>query len=359
LRVSGLALADFRNYEQLELSIPPGLTVFHGPVGAGKTSLLEAIYFGCVGRSCKTANERELVRFGAPRARVGVNATDGASEHRYDVLLEPGRPKLFRVDGVRRERLVDVDERPLVSVFMPDRLELVKGSAAQRRSHLDSLVRAFWPTRHETRVSYGRALVQRNALLSRSRASSRNSSSLTSWDRELARHGLALTQDRARVVGLVADGFCRHAADLGLAPPLELRYRPRSRAASVEQFESELEAALAHDLARGFTTHGPHRDELLFGAAGKDLRRFGSQGQQRLALLALLLAERDALAQARGGLPILLLDDVLSELDPERRERLLELVREEGQTLITTADPAAVGDDRATTLEVRAGVVDG
>jgi DNA replication and repair protein RecF len=157
----------------------------------------------------------------------------------------------------------------------------------------------------------------------------------------------------------VADRFSRHATDPGLAPPAQLRYRPRSRADSIEQFESELEAALALDLARGFTTHGPHRDELLFEAAGRDLRRFGSQGQQRLALLALLLAERDALAETRGSPPILLLDDVLSELDPERRRRLLELIRDKGQALITTADPAVAAGERAAMLRVHAGMVDG
>jgi len=359
LRVSSVTLADFRNYEQAELSLPFGLTVVHGSVGAGKTSLLEAIYFGCVGRSCKTANERELVRFGATRTRVAVSASNGAIEHRYEVSFEPGQPKRFKVDGVRRDRLADIEERPLVCVFMPDRLELVKGPAAQRRAHLDSLVTAFWPVRHATRVSYGRALVQRNALLSRHGRRPGSLSALAGWDRELARHALALAEDRARTVGLVAEGFSRHAADLGLASPAHVRYRPRSRATSVEQFESELAAALTHDLVRGFTTHGPHRDELLFEAGGKDLRRFGSQGQQRLALLALLLAERDALAEAHGGPPILLLDDVLSELDPERRERLLEAVGDEGQALITTADPAAVSGDRAATVHVRAGAIDG
>jgi DNA replication and repair protein RecF len=353
-----VALADFRNYEQAELAVPPALTLVHGPVGAGKTTLLEAIYLACAGRSPKTTNEREMVRFGAARARVALTASNGTIEHRYEICLEPGRPKLVKVDGVRRDRLADVDERPLVSVFMPDRLEIVKGAASQRRAHLDALVTAFWPTRRETRVSYGRALVQRNALISRLRGAAGSSSSIASWDRELARHALALGEDRARAVGLVAEGFSRHAAALGLAEPARLRYRPRSRATSVEQFESELEATLAHDLARGFTTHGPHRDELLFEAGDRDLRRFGSQGQQRLALLALLLSERDALADVRGSPPLLLLDDVLSELDPERRRRLLDLVRDVGQTLITTADPGVAAGDSATTLHVSGGTVD-
>jgi DNA replication and repair protein RecF len=350
--VTAVTVADFRNYEQAQFELAPGVTVLQGPIGVGKTSLLEAIYLGCVGRSPRTTNERELVRFGAARSLVAVSTTDGVSTHRHEVWLEPGRPKLFKVDGVRRERLVDLVERPLVCVFMPDRLEVVKGAAAQRRAHLDALVSAFWPTRHETRIAYGRALVQRNALLSRHRGGFGGAGELQSWNRELARHGLALASDRRAAIEDVAEGFSRHAGDLGLPSPVALRYRPRSRASTVEDFESELDAALDNDLARGFTTHGPHRDELSFEAGGRDLRRYGSQGQQRLALLALLLAERDALAEARGKIPVLLLDDVLSELDRERRERLLELVADVGQTLITTADPAAISDERTTSLPV-------
>jgi DNA replication and repair protein RecF len=358
VRVTGVSVADFRNYEQAQVALEPGVTVVHGPIGAGKTSLLEAIYFGCVGRSCRTTNERELVRFGAERAFVAVTASNGSSDHRYEVWLEPGRSKLFKADGVRRERLVDLAERPLVCVFMPDRLEVVKGAASERRSHLDSLVVAFWPTRHETRVAYGRALVQRNALLSRLAGRPRAGAGLAGWDHELARHAIALRQDRALAIDQVAERFSRHASDLGLPTPASLRYRPRSQAVTIEEFESELVAALESDLARGFTTQGPHRDELLFESAGRDLRRFGSQGQQRVALLALLLAERDALAEARASTPVLLLDDVLSELDRERRARLLELVRDEGQTLITTADPAAVGADWSARLPVEAGRID-
>jgi DNA replication and repair protein RecF len=354
-----VTVASFRNYEQAQFDLGPGVTILHGPIGAGKTSLLEAVYLGCVGRSPRTTNEREMVRFDADRSFVAVTTTDGVATHRHEVWLEPGRPKLFKVDGVQRERLLDLAARPLVCVFMPDRLEVVKGPAAQRRAHLDSLVTAFWPTRHETRIAYGRALVQRNALLSRLRGRSYGAGELQSWNRELARHALAVGANRAGAIEHVAEGFSRHATDLGLPSPARLCYRPRSRAASVEEFEAELDAALDNDLARGFTTHGPHRDELSLASGGKDLRRFGSQGQQRLALLALLLAERDALAEARGKVPILLLDDVFSELDRERRLRLLEQVADDGQTLITTADPAGIVDERATRLQVREGEVDG
>jgi len=350
MHVTRALLSDFRNYERAEVALSAGLTVVHGSVGAGKTSLLEAIYFGCVGRSCRTSNERELVRFGCPFARVCLTGTNGAGEHELEVLLEPGRPKRFKFDGVAQER---ISERPLVCVFLPDRLDLVKGPASTRRAHLDSLLAALWPARHETRAAYGRALVQRNALLARARYGS--PPALAGWDRELARHGVALTADRARAIDAVGATFGDKAQALGLTAPIALRYEPGSLAGSAEELARELEAALRRDLDRGHTTVGPHRDEIVIEAGGRELRRFGSQGQQRLALLALLLAERDALASTTGRSPILLLDDVLSELDPERRELLLAIVRGGGQALITTADPELAAGSGGELLRVEAG----
>jgi DNA replication and repair protein RecF len=148
--------------------------------------------------------------------------------------------------------------------------------------------------------------------------------------------------DRAEATELLSPRFGQLAGDLGLEGEASLAYRPRAQATSPETLEQELDAALPSDLERGFTTHGPHRDDLSLDLDARALRRFGSQGQQRLALLALLLAERDALAAARLAPPVLLLDDVLSELDEERRERLLDLLERGGQTLLTTADPGAV-----------------
>jgi DNA replication and repair protein RecF len=354
MQVTRAALTDFRNYEHAETALTPGLTVVHGAVGAGKTSFLEAVYFGCVGRSCRTTNDREVVRFGSQAAKVRLLGSNGAGSHELEVVLQPGSAKRFTVDGVSRDGFT---QRPLVCVFLPDRLELVKGPAATRRAHLDAFVKALWPARHETRAAYGRALVQRNALLARSRSA--QLPGLAGWNRELARHGLALTNDRARAIEQLGRSFGEHADALGLAGPASLRYRPRARAETIELYEQELEATIAADIERGYTTFGPHRDELVVEAGGRELRRFGSQGQQRLGLLALLLSERDALFEATGDPPLLLLDDVLSELDPERRGRLLEAVRSGGQTIVTTADPTLAVMPDAASLRVEAGRIDG
>ena len=347
--VTRLAVRDFRNYERAEVELGPGLNVVTGANGAGKTNLLEALYVGLTARSCRTSNERELVRIGAPIARVelGVAALDGA--HVLEVGLAPGEEKRVRIDGAPMQRGVD-PPRPLAAVFLPDRLDLVKGAPALRRAHLDQVVAALWPARVTTRSGYTRALAQRNALIGRIRGGMAEADQLDTWDAELARLGVQLMADRAAAVDLVAPLFATRAEELGLPDRAGLRYAPRSKADDAEGLRAELCERRGSDLDRGFTTHGPHRDDLTLTHGGRVLRTLGSQGQQRLGLLALLFAERDALA-AHGSPPLMLLDDVMSELDATRRGRLAGLVRSEGQSLITTTDaehvPGADGADVA------------
>jgi DNA replication and repair protein RecF len=350
--VTRLRLRDFRTYGSAEVDLGERLTVVHGPNGAGKTNLLEGLYFGCTGRSCRTTNEREVVRFDAPAARVEVCGRDRDGEHELSVGFQPGEAKRFRVDGAPAERLLDAPHRPLVSVFLPDRLELVKGPPALRRAHLDQLVAALWPTRAATRRAYGQALAQRNALLARVRAGV-SRSALAAWDQELARHGIELRDDRAAALELLRPRFADAAGELGLSGAAELRYRPRSRAVTADELVAELAERVDADLERGFTTHGPHRDDVAFVRDGRELRAYGSQGEQRLALLALLLAERAALEEERGAPPLLLLDDVMSELDAVRRERLVERLRV-GQSVVTTTDLAHVpGADEPDVVRLR------
>ena len=343
MRVTRLSLRNFRSYEAEEVRLGPGLTVVTGPNGAGKTNLLEAIYFACTGRSCRTGNEREVVRFGAGVARLELDAERDGDSHRITVGFEPGEAKRLAVDGAPVDRLTDSAARPLVSVFLPDRLDLVLGAPALRRAHLDQVIAALWPTRVGTRRAYSAALAQRNALLSAIRAGRAGRGSLPAWDQELARHGVALAADRAAAVAELAAPFGAHAETLGLEGGAELGYRPRSKATRAEELAAELAERVDSDLERGFTGHGPHRDELVLKRAGRELRTYGSRGQQRLGLLALLLAERGVLAAERGAAPLMLLDDVTSELDTLRRERLVDLLREGGgQSVIATTDLAHV-----------------
>jgi DNA replication and repair protein RecF len=348
MRVLALSIRDFRCYDAAEVAVGEGITVVWGANGAGKTNLLEALYFGCTGRSCRTTNEREVVRFGAATTRVVVGLLTSDGPHELAVGFEPGQPKRMTVDGAPVERLLDVSERPLLSVFMPDRLELVKGPPSVRRAHLDQVVAALWPARTVARRAYAHALAQRNALLARIRAGRAGRDTLSAWDLQLAGNGIELMRDRAEAVRAAAAPFVRYAHDLGLGGSPTVEYRPRSRATTPEALAQELAARVDGDLERGFTGHGPHRDDLLLARDGRELRSYGSQGQQRLALLALLLAEREVISAVRPSPPVMLLDDVMSELDRDRRRALIDVLRAgAGQAIITTTDVEHVpGADR-------------
>lgn len=360
MRVTRVSLRDFRNFERAEVELGEQVTVVTGPNGAGKTNLLEGIYFGCTARAARTSNERELLRRGAEALRVEVHVEGEGETHSIEVGFAPGESKRICLDGAPEEGLLAAEARPLVSVFIPERLELVKGSPGVRRRQLDRLVAALWPGRSETRAAYSRALAQRNALLARIRAGAAGRDALDAWDRELADLGAQLMADRSEAAELVAPLFAERSAELGLPEDAELRYKPRSAAADAPGLAAELAERREADLERGFTAHGPHRDDLKLIHAGEPLRAYGSQGQQRTAVLALLFAERDLLAAQRRRPPLMLLDDVMSELDSARRERLGELLRGGGQAVLTATDSTHVPlieADGVRFLEVAAGSI--
>ncbi len=365
LRVVSVQLRDFRTYARADAHLGAGVTVVHGPNGSGKSNLLEALYFGCTARSPRTRNERELVRFGAGAARVVVRLARGSERHELSVGYEAAAgseraAKRMSCDGAPVQRLADVAERPLMSVFDPDRLELVKGSPGARRAHLDQVVAAIWPARAGDRREYGRVLSQRNALLARIRSGGASRATLSTWDRELAARALVLREHRRAAAELLAEPFAQRAAQLGCSGSARLDYRPRSRARDEDELVAELQARVELDLRRGFSSHGPHRDELAILRDGRELRVYGSQGEQRLALLALLLAERAVIAGERRQTPVMLLDDVMSELDSERRELLAGELSSQGQSVIATTDLSHVpgsADVSVTRLRVSPGTL--
>lgn len=352
MRVVSIELRDFRSYERAEAYLGAGLTVVSGRNGAGKTNLLEAIYFASTGRSCRTTNDREVVRFEAEATRVHAHLESDDGGHTVSVGFAPGEAKRMAVDGVSVDRLIDHPGRPLMSVFLPDRLELVKGAPALRRAHLDQLVAALWPARIATRRAYNQVLAQRNALLARLRNGIGSRNALAAWDEQLAVHGVDLMRDRAAAAEMVAPKFVEMCTRLGLNRAASLTYRPRSSASEAAGFIDELQQRLDGDIERGFTGYGPHRDDMLLVHEGKELRMYGSQGQQRIGLLALLLAERRVIGRMRCAAPMLLLDDVMSELDSVRRSALVEVVADHpGQVVMTTTELEHVpgSDSDATT----------
>lgn len=338
MSIARIALRSFRSYERAAAEFGPAVTVITGPNGSGKTNLVEAAYFGCTGRSCRTSNEREVVRFGDDTARVEADVSVDGRQHQLAVGFTPGQPKHMLVDGVAVERLTDSPARPLIGVFLPERLELVKGAPAGRRAHLDRFVAGVWPARALSRIEYSRALAQRNALLLRVRSGQSVRDSLDAWDRELALHGEALTNDRAEAVAALERHVTELADELGLPEPVALKLRSAVAGQDADEITAWLSDRRQSDIDRGFTQSGPHRDDLVLTHGGRELRSYGSQGQQRAGLLALLLAEREVIAELRGRAPVMLLDDVFSELDSDRRARLIARVASGGQAIITATE---------------------
>jgi DNA replication and repair protein RecF len=356
--VSRVEPLSFRNLADEPVELAPGLTVVHGPNGAGKTNLLEAIFFALTGRSPRTRREREAIGFGGELARVEARLEPGAGES-VDAMtmlasVSSGEARRRLVDGVAA-RPEDDQRRPAISLFMPDRLALVKGPPSPRRAHLDRFAAALRPARAELRRAYGRALAQRNNLLARVRRGT-DPTALDAWDRELAERAAPLTESRASAAAELVSPFAEAAETLGLAGGAEIAYRPRTGELDAEGILAELRERRDGDIARGFTGYGPHRDEVEISFGGRSLRRYGSQGQQRLGLLALLFAEREALRAERRRLPLMLLDDVMSELDPDRRRRLIEMLERDGQALITATEPDHVPARNARELAIADGV---
>jgi DNA replication and repair protein RecF len=335
-----LETRGFRNLGVAEVELGDGLTLIHGPNGAGKTNLLEALCFGLTGTSWRTRTDRELIGFGEGLARAEVTVQDGGERRQFVASVIRGEGRAHRLDGspVPGETAA---LRPAVAIFSPDRLVLIKGPPALRRGHLDRFVAALWPARAEARRRFGRALAQRNALVARVRSGG-SGDALAAWDAEFAAEAAAVVEARREAVEVLAPSFRSGAAALGLPGAASIRYRPRTGLTGADGIAEQLRERRAQDVERGYTTHGPQLDEIEIAADGRPLRRFGSQGEQRTALLALLFAEREALLEARRTPPMMLLDDVMSELDPDRRLLLVELLGDDGQALITTTDPSQV-----------------
>jgi DNA replication and repair protein RecF len=317
-----------------------------GPNGAGKTNLLESLHVGTQGFSPRTRSDAELIRFGEHAARIRLLGSKGQTQVQIGVTLSTVEGKRAEVNGARLRAAEQLRGETATLVFTPDRLAIVKGGPAARRAYFDrSLVRLF-PSRSTLPTDYAAALAQRNAALKRGERPA-----VAPWTEQVARAGAALVDARSEVVAALSRPFVERARALGLgAAGLAYEGDPPTVAS--------LEARLDRDLERGATSLGPHLHDVSIVAGDRDLRAFGSQGEQRTAVLALLLAEAELIAERSGERPLLLLDDVLSELDPRRRQVLVEQVRGGGQTLITATTADALPGDPAQLLHVSPGLVE-
>jgi DNA replication and repair protein RecF len=321
-----------------------------GPNGAGKTNLLEALHVGTQGFSPRTRADVQLIRFGDSGARVALRGRSGERQVRLEVVLRAGAGKQARLNGAGLRSTEQLRSEVATLVFTPDRLAVVKGGPAIRRAYVDRVVARLFPARAGLPADYAAALGQRNAALRRVAAGISSRDALEPWTDAVAELGAALVEARAAALELLRPRASEAGAELGLAE-LRLEYRgdPVTAAALAERVDRDLE--------RGTTGLGPHLDDVAVLAGSRELRLYGSQGEQRVAVLALVLGEAALLTEERGVAPLLLLDDVLSELDPSRRDALARLLRGRGQALVTATDASFLPVEPELLLRVSPGEV--
>lgn len=368
MRLTRLQLEDFRSYASAELHPEPGLTIVAGPNGAGKTNLLEAVFVAVTGRSHRAGSDAELVRHGRPFSRVRLDLADegGAATARVELVLPAdGAPPEYRkrltVNGAPR-RVAGIGDTVRAVLFRPEEMLLLVGSPSERRRFLDAILAQRHRAAARDLGELGRVLAQRNALLRAIRREEAEPESLAFWDEQLALVGarvmaarLALVSDlKARLPALhdavAPDAERGEQVRLGYLDTLKDAWpgRPMAEAATptheelAEAYRRRIGEVREKELWNGVSLVGPHRDDLRVELGGREVATHASRGQQRTIILALKLAETDLLGADDAPTPIVLLDDVFSELDADRSERSLGLLLERGQVLVTMADLASL-----------------
>ncbi len=342
MRVTSLTLRNFRNYEALTLTPGEGMTVFSGPNAQGKTNLLEALHLCMTGRSHRTARDEEIVRWGEEAAFVSVRSVqrDGTHEVSVSIARDKKKKKAVRVGARPAERIGELFGHVFGVLFSPEDLMLVKGGPGERRRFLDMQLSQLRPAYFYALQRAQRALMQRNALLREIPLHPELMDTLPLWDEQLSRAGASVVRGRKEMVDYLSEAAAgEHLRLTGGRETLSLRYH--GEAAFHEDAEafllSRLQETREEDIRRQTTTTGFHRDDMGIFIDGRDARLFASQGQQRTAVLALKLAQTVFAEKERGEPPIFLLDDVMSELDPERRRQLAERI-DRLQTFVTCTD---------------------
>lgn len=349
MKVDWVAVTDFRSYLGLEWRPEPGVNLLLGPNGAGKTNLLEAIAYLAALRSFRSAPDAALIRDEADAAVLRAGVSTEGRQRLIEIELPRSGPRRAQVDKTRLQRNADLLGVLRVIAFLPEDLDLVKRGPSLRRDLLDVVAVQLWPASHLDQSEFERALRQRNAFL---KEGVRDDSTLTVWDARLAQSGGRVMARRLRVIELLTPLMETAYADIATGQQKasigyqaswgDLLEGEQAVADLTDVLLGGLASARRVDYERRLTSIGPHRDEPSFRLDGVDARSHGSQGEQRTMALAVKLAAHRAVAEMIGETPVLLLDDVFSELDPDRSRALAKALPEATQTLITSARPEDV-----------------
>ncbi len=368
--LKSLELKNYRNYESIDIEFDKNSILLVGNNGNGKTNLLEAIHYLSAGCSHRTHVQDELLKWGSGFSLIRANIYSGIDQKKFLVEIEIRRNNVLKikVNGVYYKKKKDfISILPSV-IFSPDDLRIIKSNPGERRAFLDSILEKIYGDFSSLRLQYQKILVQRNSLLKSAggRLSSKHLETLDTWNDNLVKYGIEIILKRYELLNSIKTGFAGHIEDFfkGAVPDIKyvfswdrngkeenrdpeksLRENKKNDSDIVmdrdflrEEFKKRLTENLDRDLARKTTSLGPHRDDFVICFNGRDIRSYGSQGQQRIASISLKLCELQILRDRLKTDPVLLLDDVLSELDTRRRRRLVKIIRGRFQTFVTATN---------------------
>ena len=330
--IESIELKNYRNYENLQLELSPGTNIFYGDNAQGKTNILESVYVCCTTKSHKGSKDKEMIRFGEDEAHIKLTVRKQDVPYRIDMHLKKNKTKGIAVDGIPIRKASQLFVLVNVVFFSPEDLNIIKNGPSERRRFIDMELCQLDKVYVHSLVQYNKVLLQRNKLLKELGFHPEYEATLDVWDEQLVRFGKEVIKARRAFIDQLGDIIKElHTKLSGGKENIEVIYDPDTE-------EEELEAAVRksrqQDMKQKTTLAGPHRDDISFVVNGIDIRRFGSQGQQRTAALSLKLSELELVKKISRDDPVLLLDDVLSELDSSRQNQLLDAIQDI-QTMIT------------------------
>ncbi len=330
--IESIELKNYRNYEELHMELNEGTNILYGDNAQGKTNILEAVYVCCTSKSHKNAKDRDIIRFDQDESHIKMQIRKNDVPYRIDMHLKKNKPKGIAINGMPIRRASELFGIANVVCFSPEDLNIIKNGPSERRRFIDMELCQLNKLYVHSLVQYNKVLVQRNKLLKELAFRPDYEETLDVWDMQLVNYGKEVMEYRRDFVGRINEMIHGiHARLSGQKEDLKICYEPDTDSG---QFEGALKRSRPQDMKQKTTLCGPHRDDISFFVNGIDIRKFGSQGQQRTAALSLKLSELELVKQLIHDRPILLLDDVLSELDAGRQNHLLNAINDI-QTIIT------------------------
>ena len=334
--INSIKLKNFRTYKEKEFNLSSGTNIFYGNNAQGKTNILEAIYVCALGKSFRTRKDAELIKFGNEFGGVEVTYRDNYREKNINFLVSSKSKKQIKINGIKQTKMSDIFGNLLVVLFSPEDMFFAKGEPGERRKNFDMLISQLSPQYMHSLQEYYKVLEQRNQLIKNGEFKI-DRVELAIWDEKLAELNVKIRDIREKYINKIQPIFSKYHNEISEQKEVVLlKYKTQIKGNKDEVLKL-LKDRCTLDFKRGFTSVGIHRDDYIFEINGLNLGLFGSQGQVRTAILSLKLAEKDLICEEKDEMPILLLDDVMSELDEKRRKFLYEKLKN-AQVLITCTD---------------------